>query len=65
MQITVKKLGDVKLMGDTKAPAGQQAKTTRDLFAERYFQQFGEVRNGGLFGGVHNAQEPEPELEAE
>lgn len=54
-------------MGDAKTPGSGQAKTTADLFAERYFRQFGEVRNGGVFGPGHNATaaDPEPELEAE
>jgi hypothetical protein len=67
MQITFKKLGAIELMGDAKTPSNGQVKTTADLFAERYFQQFGEVRTGGLFGPGRNttAAEPEAELEAE
>lgn len=66
MQITFKKVGATELVGDANTPGNGQVKKTADLFAERYFQQFGEVRNGGLFGPGRNstAAGPEPELEA-
>ena len=40
-------------------------KTTAELFADRYFEQFQQVRNGGLFGpgAVPEPEPPEPEAE--
>lgn len=54
-------------MGDAKTLSNGPIKTTADLFAERYFQQFSEVSNGGLFGPGRRAtaDEPDPDLEAE
>lgn len=54
-------------MGDANTPNNGPIKTTADLFAERYFQQFAEVSNGGLFGPGRRAaaDQPEQDLEAE
>lgn len=55
------------MMSDAKAPEGARPKTTAELFADRYRQQFTEVRDGGLFGPGfgRDVPEPEPDLEAE
>jgi hypothetical protein len=52
------------MAGDKTTTSGQ-IKTTADLFAERYFQQFSEVRSGGLFGPGRNAAADEPDLNLE
>lgn len=53
-------------MKDTETP-DSQPKTTAELFADRYFRHFAEVRSGGLFGPGfgRNVPDPSPDREAE